>query len=250
MDQTDIRRLECLAFNAWPALRTVLRDGWVLRFADGHTKRANSANALWPGTAPLAGRLDAFETDYRRAGLTPVFRLTPLAEPGLDDALAARGYARFDDSLVMAGDLPKACVAPPTPSVHIDLDPDPEAGWLDDLARAADAGAREHAILARMLACLVPPAVFVRVVEGGAPLAFAMGAVEDGHLGIFEVLTVPHARGRGLARRALDALFAWAARRGATRAYLQVAEANAPARALYARHGLSTAYRYHYRRAP
>ncbi|MFM7344991.1 MAG: hypothetical protein ACKO1J_06455 [Tagaea sp.] len=91
MDQTEIRRLECLAFNAWPALRTCLRDGWVLRFADGHTKRANSANALWPGTGPLAPRLDAFEADYRRAGLTPVFRVTPLAEPGLDEALAARG---------------------------------------------------------------------------------------------------------------------------------------------------------------
>lgn len=247
MDQTDIRRLECLAFNGWPALRTVLRDGWVLRFADGHTKRANSANALWPATSPRDARLDAFESDYRRAGLTPVFRVTPLAEPGLDAALAARGYSRFDESLVMVGGLGPSR---PPPAGEIDVDSDPEAGWLDDLARAAGAGAREASTLARMLACLVPQAAFVRVREAGAPRAFAMGVVEDGHLGVFEVLAVPEARGRGFARRALEALFAWGERRGASRAYLQVTETNAPARALYARFGFETAYRYHYRRAP
>ncbi|MCM0020245.1 MAG: GNAT family N-acetyltransferase [Tagaea sp.] len=247
MDQTDIRRLECLSFNAWPALRTTLRDGWVLRFAEGHTKRANSASALWPGAGPLAARVDAFEADYRRAGLTPIFRLTPLAEPGLDDTLAARGYSRFDESLVMTRDLSRTA-ARGAPGVE--LEPNPDAGWLDDLARAACAGARETAILARMLAGLVPRAAFVRVKENAAARAFAMGALEDGHLGIFEVLTVPEARGRGLARRAIEALFAWAGANGATRAYLQVTDDNAAARALYAYLGFATAYRYHYRRAP
>lgn len=247
MDQSAIRRLECLAFNAWPALRTCLRDGWVLRFADGHTKRANSANALRQGTGPLGPRLDAFEADYRRAGLTPVFRVTPLAESGLDEALAARGHTRFDESLVMTAALGGA-PAPPAPGV--DLDPDPEAGWLDELASAAGAAPRERATLARMLACLVPAAIFVRVREEGQARAFAMGVVEDGHLGVFEVLTVPAARGRGLARRALEALAAWGMRQGAARAYLQVTESNAPARALYAKSGFETAYRYHYRRAP
>ncbi|MFM7344992.1 MAG: GNAT family N-acetyltransferase [Tagaea sp.] len=122
--------------------------------------------------------------------------------------------------------------APPAPGVE--LDPDPEAGWLDELACATGAAPRERATLARMLACLVPAAVFARVTEAGEPRAFAMGVLEDGHLGIFEVLTVPAARGRGLARRAIDALSGWALRRGATRAYLQVTETNAPARALYA----------------
>ncbi|MFM8801425.1 MAG: GNAT family N-acetyltransferase, partial [Tagaea sp.] len=171
---------------------------------------------------------------------------TPLAEPGLDAALAARDYARFDESLVMT-----AALAPPRAPAPVDaeLDADPELGWLDDLARAAGASARERAVLGRMLAGLAAPAAFVRVRRAGAPSAFAMGVVEDGHLGVFEVLTVPAARGTGLGRAAVEALFAWARTRGAARAYLQVTETNAAARAFYAALGFSTAYAYGYRRA-
>ena len=77
---SDIRLLEERGFNAWPARRTVFHDGWIFRLSDGLTKRANSVNAL-DGTPLTDGVRHAAEACFRRHGLPPIFRLSPLA-PG------------------------------------------------------------------------------------------------------------------------------------------------------------------------
>jgi ribosomal protein S18 acetylase RimI-like enzyme len=243
MDINGIKTLERRAFAAWPALRTLTRDGWVLRFADGHTKRANSINPVATGTGDLAARIAAAEAEYANAGLPAVFRVTPLAENGLDDALAARGYAAFDESLVMAGPLPQGAA---DPDVTIDADPI-VSGWLADFGRATQADAKSLETLARMFAQRVTGTGFARLTRNGKPLAFAMAVPDCGDLGFFEVLTVPQARGQGLARRTLLACCARAAAQGATRAYLQVTAGNASAIALYRKLGLEIVYRYFYR---
>lgn len=54
-----------------------------------------------------------------------------------------------------------------------------------------------------------------------------------GELEIHNVAVAPEARRRGLARRLLGVVLAWAARAGAERALLEVRAGNAPAQALY-----------------
>lgn len=80
--------------------------------------------------------------------------------------------------------------------------------------------------------------------DGGPLAAIGRGAVVHGwlHLSLIEV--AEHARRRGLARRVISALAAWAAENGATRAVLQVEEHNAPAVALYSTLAFTTHHRY------
>jgi GNAT superfamily N-acetyltransferase len=248
MEETSsdrIRTLECRAFNAWPALQTLVHDGWILRFARGHTKRANSVNAVWPCREPLDARIAHAEALYRRHGLPPIFRVTPLAEPELDAALAARGYASVDPTVVMQATLGDA----PAPISGVEVTSEPQPHWLGAFAKASSAQPESAAILGEMLGRIVPAASFARVdAANGVPCAFGMGVLEGGDLGIFEMLTVASARRTGHAARIIGALSAWARAQGARHAYLQVVADNAPARALYAKLGFSDVYAYHYRR--
>ncbi|MFN2156932.1 MAG: hypothetical protein ACK2UX_16980, partial [Anaerolineae bacterium] len=40
-------QIEAASLDAWPALEQIAYDGWILRFSDGYTKRANSVNSMY-----------------------------------------------------------------------------------------------------------------------------------------------------------------------------------------------------------
>src|SRR5215510_11714647 len=102
----DFRRLEEIAMNAWPALQQVLYDGWVLRFANGYTKRANSVNPLYVSCGAIAEKIAFCERCYANHGVPAIFRLTSCLAPlELDVALEQRGYQLLDPSLVLTMDL-------------------------------------------------------------------------------------------------------------------------------------------------
>ena len=77
-------RVEETCLNAWPALREVLLDGWLLRFSAGLTRRANSANAL---TGAAQAHPDECEPLYHRLGQPTIFRVLTLLDPSVDEEL-------------------------------------------------------------------------------------------------------------------------------------------------------------------
>jgi len=245
---TLVRAVEEAALNAWPALRVRLYDGWLLRFADGHSKRANSVNPIHESALPIEAKIAACERAYAARRQPCIFRLTPLARPaGLDEVLAGRGYARRDPTLVSARDLGRGDfrVAP-----DVIIDETADQGWLDAFAGLSGLAAGERPTLAAMLARIPGVAEFASLSIEGRVAACVLGVREEGMIGIFEVVTDPAQRRRGLARKTIETVLARAAARGATSTYVQVVAANAPARALYDGLGYRPLYRYHYRIKP
>ncbi len=101
MDTITIRQIEEAGMNAWPAHQQMLYDGWLLRFADGYTKRANSVNPVYNSRLEVDEKIEYCEAIYRQIGLPPVFRLTPLAQAELDPTLAGRGYQKIHPTRVL-----------------------------------------------------------------------------------------------------------------------------------------------------
>jgi len=236
--------LEDLTLSAWPALKTLHHDGWVLRFGGGQTGRANSVNAVRPGDRPLAELVDLADAAYPAQGLDPLFRITPLCPPALVGELDRRGYVLENSSIVQVLDDLADTVADPAVRMTHAASED----WIDAYARIAALAPPRRAALAGILAAIAPMTLYARVEVDGRIAAVALGVVDRGHVGIYDVATAPDHRGRGLARRTVATILAAARDRGAHAAYLQVADINAPALALYGRLGFREVYRYHYRR--
>ena len=89
-------------------------------------------------------------------------------------------------------------------------------------------------------------AVYGAVREGEATLAVGVAAFGHGWGSVHGMRTDKARRGEGLAARVLTGLARAAGERGTPQMFLQVEEANAAARSLYARAGFSTAWRYFY----
>ena len=242
-DLSLIRGLEERAGNAWPALRTLLVDGWVVRLANGFSKRGNSASAYVPFARPVAAVIEEIEAIYRRAGQASIIRLTPLAPAGDAEALAARGYAPLDDTHLMTRRL-REDDAPVDPTLRLDALPD--AGWIDAFSRHNHHGPAYRETARQVAGLIAHETTFATVMEGGEAVAWGHAVHERGLVGLFNIVVSPAHRRRGHAQRLTRSLMAWGRERGAHFAYLQVTDDNASAKQLYEGLGFSRSYMYRY----
>ncbi len=238
--------------NGWPALRELVFDGWLLRFSEGYTRRANSVNLLSSGSLPLHEKVRYCERIYAAQGLPTIFCIPSTAARSLDEALNERGYdSPEDETRVLHMSFAQA--EPHSAEGVILEERFPSDEWLRTLARLqGQSGAAQEAHRS-ILKALSIPAVFASVPVGGGQLgAVAFGAVHHGLVCVNSVATDPEFRRRGLAGQAISAVLAWARdRHGAAGACVPVVAGNDPAVALYEGLGFrSEVYRYYYRRSP
>jgi GNAT superfamily N-acetyltransferase len=240
----SIRAWEESSLNAWPALRTEIYDGWIFRSADGYSRRSNSVNPLYPGRTPIAGRIAAGERFCRENDIPPTFKMTRGCEPPeLDDTLATAGYRR--ESTVSVQRLDLAGWTGLMPAMQIVETP--EEGWIRDWTALSRPDSRQAKTIRRVLELIRPPGGFASLERNGKTAACGVGVLREGRLWLFDIVVEEGQRRLGLGRTLVSGLLAWGKQLGARESLLQVVQANAPAKALYAGLGYREAYEYWYR---
>ena len=235
-----------MSLNAWPALQTALHKGCVLRFSNGYTSRANSANPLYSNGNDFDGLIDYAEKFYESHGLPCVFKILKTERyDELDALLERKEYETITPTTVMKCDLKNFAVDDADP---ISIHPGFTDEWFEPFVEIN--GIKEaHVPTARKMLDLVSVDTVVGSVKiGGEIVACGYGAIESGHVGFFDIVVKSEKRGQGLGRALMNGIIREAKSRGASSGYLQVMDSNEIAKNLYASLGFKPHYKYWYRK--
>lgn len=239
----DLLKVERAAVNAWPALESRRIDGWLWRFSQGGSYRANSVSTLDYTGRDLAASITAVEDLYKARGGKLQFQISQVSAPKqLDQALAERGYRIESPVITMA--------KPVAYDVESALEgigwgPQPDPRWLHIYGSVIDESRRR--VVRRILERVPQPRAFVFYRQNRITFSTALGVCEDGMVCIACVATREETRRRGGARKVLAGIEAWARTQGAHTLHLQVDADNAAAIKLYQSLGFEAVGRMHYR---
>ena len=243
-----MRHIEELSMNAWPSLQNLHYDGWVLRTADGYTKRANSVYPLYDSILDLDQKIKYCESFYREQGLPTVFKITAFSLPArLDIRLEELGYRL--DSLTSVQTLPLKTKSY-KPIRQIELTSRDSDEWHAAFARMNHVSPAQRSTHEKILRAIQPEKCCVSIREDDSILGCGLGVMQAGYLGIFDIVIDPDHRRYGFGVRLMKAVLGWGKKQGAHTAYLQVMCNNSPALNLYKKLGFQEQYQYWYRIQP
>jgi len=244
-----ITTLEEFSLNAWASLQTLAYDGWIIRFADGYTKRANSINPLYPSGMDLEKKIHFCESLYREKKLPVVFKMTPAVHPNdLDERLHRDGYQKNSPTSVQIFDLSLKDLQVESSGVEIQEKLSEE--WLENYCSMNAVSVSNKNTLRKILNNIVPRCCFVSIKYDDKVVACGLGVLQSGYIGLFDIVTDKSFRNRGYGQQVVKGILVWGKQNNAKTAYLQVMLDNTPALRLYSKIGFSEQYQYWYRIKP
>ena len=248
----EIKNYQEYLMNSWPAKHYYFLNGWVLRFTEGVTSRANSVFPIrYTGTQKtLDNDMNLVEKAYRAHNLEPVYTIPEFHEPNnLKDKLLERGYHTFDHTITLGIRIEEI--------QRIDINDDFEYNFLDTrieeiskfLAKFSERKESDQLIIQEINQRIIIPQKCYMLVKSKNVIIGTLRAVlvPQGYMYIGDVFVHPDYRRQRVATSMLIKLINESS--VADRAkyiWLQVEKNNVKALNLYYKFGMRKLYDYFY----
>ena len=233
---------ETAGLKAWPAFKQINDNGWISRYSNGHTKRANSVTILQPDFHSLQSRILHWERFYNSQGLPCIFRLLSFNDNlELENELDLRRYKDCDQTLVLSQPLDgKAFLSTSLDSIAIEK-------WMAYYCELNDKDLTGQATHIKMIKSITDKYLPAVLRKNKKVVSCGLGVISDGLFGLFDIVTHPQCRKKGYGTEMVSGMLHWAMINRAHKAYVQVVAENTPAVKLYQKLGYELSYKYHYK---
>lgn len=236
------RFFEEISSNAHVALNTMQYDGWLMRFSNGITNRANSVSAIYPSTIPFDIKVPYCEEIYKKANLPCVFKVLE-EDHGLNGYLESHSYKMVTPTDVMVMDLEDKTFQKGT----CIFSKEPTEEWFHAFCSFEEITDRvKQETYRQIFSKVLVDTIYCSLIQDGEVAACASAATEHGYMLLQNVVVRPGYRGRGLGQAVCESLIAQAKENGAHHTYLQVVKGNTAAVNLYSKLGYGRVYTYWY----
>jgi ribosomal protein S18 acetylase RimI-like enzyme len=237
--------LEELSMNAWPSIQTVLLDGWIIRMANGYTKRANSINPIYSFDNNPEAKIRYCEDLYKKNNLPVIFKIVDCDEQKpIDRRLDELQYKKVDVTSV------QVC----TTLVKTDANRDEliigakfSENWKNCFYQCSKIKPDTRETIELLLKNITGDIITVYKQQQGVFAGCGYGVIENGFVGLFDIIVTEEYRGKGYGKEIVQAILSRANEAGAGKAYLPVVDSNTIAKRLYSGLGFRERYTYWYR---
>ncbi len=245
--------LDELMANAWRPVVVETRGGWRYRWAEGVTRRANSALAVGAGRSveELVSRAESF---YDERGVPARIQVTTAsAPPSLVAYLGERGYESSARTFVEAAATGEVIDRTQSHASEIEITETPTDAWFDTYWSVEATRGRteaDEAVCRGVLLAPDLPTAFVAARLGSEVVGVGQLVIERDWGGVQCMATDPAHRRRGVAKAVLNGLAQEAFRRQVAQMYLAVMADNDAGISLYEDSGFGAVHEYCYYARP
>jgi len=238
--------IEEVSMNAWPGLKTLFYDGWVIQLANGYTNRANSVNPIYPSTIKLEEKFNYCDKLFTRHNLATAYKLLSFDEyKHIDRELEKQNYQKIHETSILV------CKTPAQPEKKyngIIVRDEFDEQWINSASNYSQVEEKHIPTFSAILGKIAEEKIVVRKETADGTAGCGYGVIGNNYVGVFGIVVKESQRRKGYGREIVETILDEAGKRGVKKSFLQVMISNSIAIHLYEKLGYCEIYRYWYRK--